>query len=121
VFFNSIAFPTGGAFAAFENLALTSPDCAGIPGLFGNGAGNGTTFDFAGFGCNAVTSFSITASNFLFDTADPAAFPLQVFFSAGSASVQMTPVNVQSPIPEPGTLAMALAGAAGLALLRKRR
>ncbi|MEX2261988.1 MAG: PEP-CTERM sorting domain-containing protein [Bryobacteraceae bacterium] len=119
-FASSINFPTGPAWSQFAGLNLTSPDCAGIGGTFGNGVGDQTGFDFAAAGCDSVAQWTISTLSPIFDAGDPAGFPLQILLDTGTASLTMTNVT-PSAVPEPSSMLLLGAGIGILGLVRARR
>jgi len=118
--FTNINFPTGALYSGFAGLGLSSPGCGAIPGSFGAGAGDSSSFNFVATCGAGVTSFSITAGTSVFDAGDPSGFPLQVFFNTATASFDMNAITPPALVPEPATWGMLCTGLLGAALLRRR-
>jgi hypothetical protein len=68
-----------------------------------------------------VSAFTVAGIRPLVDAANPLAFPIRLAFNTPTASFTMIPRADPAVIPEPGTLALLLVGAGGLALGRRRR
>ena len=89
---------------------------AGLGTLLGSFA-SGANVDFISLLGSAQSTFRIAGITPQVDSADPLAFPLQVFFSTPSGSFTQTPL---ADIPEPATW-MAMAAGLSLLLIKRRR
>jgi hypothetical protein len=113
--FTSITLPTG-----FSNAfrVLTGPTFSDLLGTFTGG----TSVNFQTLLGSAISAFRIVDIFPTVDTdANPAAFPLQIFFNGPTGSFTQTPLSEQptSGVPEPSSLLMACAGISALFLMRR--
>ena len=106
--FSGITLPTG--FGSSFNV-LTGSGFSTSLGTFGAGA----SVDFLSLG-GAQPAFRVAGISPAVDSANPAGFPLQVFFTTASGSLTQT-----AALPEPATWAGAMAGLVVMIVARRKR